>query len=427
MMTALGSTDGGDNCGGDTAVPDVAAAAAATTRAAAATAVAFADYKSAVQRGNVRAAVAAFSDSAPSIVCVPSGAAAFGSVASITSFLKTMAVQHSRSEYHEEVLMSIATSSNCVEESIVTISLHMHWDQGTVLRQIGALPNSVFCKANKSETVLPVLGPKVVDRLKEEQAALLLAKPIASVPPPPMRSEQENAPREPGNSPKILVPNRPGGPTHDIFGTEGQHAGPEPVKTGKAILAHSQQPHTNPIVSDEPPPKVRTSVPVDPRRYEQHINVVGGENGVGAAAAAADAVERPSTAGRRDPNWSVVAAAGSDASVGTRHGKKMVSGMRTNMESGEDLNGAETDSAASEDPVGTSLTGRRMKSYASSAMASSLVLGDDGGHNIEEELKAPRSGLGGRRDHNAPSKATVERPSSKFSRPPGGSSSITFG
>ena len=35
-----------------------------------------------------------------------------------------------------------------------------------MLRQIGALPTSLFCKANNSETVLPVLGPKIVDRLR---------------------------------------------------------------------------------------------------------------------------------------------------------------------------------------------------------------------------------------------------------------------
>jgi hypothetical protein len=36
-----------------------------------------------------------------------------------------------------------------------------------VLRQIGVLPNSLYCKANASETTLPVMGPRVVDRLKE--------------------------------------------------------------------------------------------------------------------------------------------------------------------------------------------------------------------------------------------------------------------
>lgn len=38
------------------------------------------------------------------------------------------------------------------------------------MKQIGLLPTSVYCKANSAETTLPVLGPRIVDRLMNVQA-----------------------------------------------------------------------------------------------------------------------------------------------------------------------------------------------------------------------------------------------------------------
>lgn len=49
-------------------------------------------------------------------------------------------------------------------------ALRVYWDQGSVMKQIGLLPASLFCKANGSETVPPVLGPKIVDRLTNAHA-----------------------------------------------------------------------------------------------------------------------------------------------------------------------------------------------------------------------------------------------------------------
>lgn len=42
----------------------------------------------------------------------------------------------------------------------------VYWDQATVLKQIGVLPTSSYCKALASEMILPVLGTKMADRLK---------------------------------------------------------------------------------------------------------------------------------------------------------------------------------------------------------------------------------------------------------------------
>ncbi|KAJ1555234.1 hypothetical protein HK405_002924, partial [Cladochytrium tenue] len=208
-------------------------------------------------------------------------------------------------------------------------SLHLHWDQGTVLRQIGLLPPSLYCKANSSECVLPVQGPRVVDALlasaeKQDQQQKLAESGLRVVPPaaeaaastlkqadthresmadviagvaPGPASNAAGGTRaaaaavaarsgasqisailsaggatvgsEPALRPSSRVLQRPGGRTHDIFGTEAAAAA-KSSSTPAAVVT------PNPIVGDGPTPAVRTGVQIDPRRYEQHINVFGG-------------------------------------------------------------------------------------------------------------------------------------------------------
>jgi hypothetical protein len=44
-------------------------------------------------------------------------------------------------------------------------SLNVYWDQASVLKQLGMLPITLFCKANNSETTLPVVGIKIADSI----------------------------------------------------------------------------------------------------------------------------------------------------------------------------------------------------------------------------------------------------------------------
>lgn len=46
-------------------------------------------------------------------------------------------------------------------------SIRYYWDQASILRQIGILPNSLFCKPNKCETVLPIVGIKIADPIMD--------------------------------------------------------------------------------------------------------------------------------------------------------------------------------------------------------------------------------------------------------------------
>ncbi|KAJ3408450.1 hypothetical protein HDV05_004970 [Chytridiales sp. JEL 0842] len=167
---------------------------------------------SALRTSNPSLAASQFASNA-SILYVPTGKGVDASVAgpkAVLEFFKTWVKQNEWIGFKEEILTTVFTRNTLVQESIVTIvhegvcdwllpevkptrrsitfpfvtiaefdfegkiqSLRFHWDQSTVLRQIGALPNSLFCKSNASETVLPVLGPKIIDRLKEVKASIV--------------------------------------------------------------------------------------------------------------------------------------------------------------------------------------------------------------------------------------------------------------
>ncbi|KAJ3031165.1 UNVERIFIED_CONTAM: hypothetical protein HDU68_006036, partial [Siphonaria sp. JEL0065] len=269
------------------------------------TVTAYSEYKRHVSSGNANAAVSCFAANAPSVVCASSGQGADGSAQSLVAFVKAFVAQREHAFFEEQILSTVFTGSQLVEEAIVALvhdsqidwilpavkptrkrivfplvtivhfdasgkiqNMHLYWDQGTVLRQIGVLPNSLYCKSNSSEVILPVLGPRVVDRLREpynnlvvaagsEQdsyeresnevvpaiSAVLARKPSSSenifgsqepqAQAPRQQSEMSNllSQTEPvtGARPSSRVIHRPGGPSSNIFNTE-----PEPVRATPA-------------------------------------------------------------------------------------------------------------------------------------------------------------------------------------------------
>ncbi|KAJ3151076.1 hypothetical protein HDU89_002288 [Geranomyces variabilis] len=139
------------------------------------------------------------------VVYVPTAAGATG-VAALEVFFRKF-TDHNEIVTDEKIVNRIISGSAIAEESILTIvhdspiewllpdvkptkrrvlipmstyvlfnaegkikAMRVYWDQGSVMKQIGLLPNSMFCKANNSETVPPVLGPRIVDRLVDAQA-----------------------------------------------------------------------------------------------------------------------------------------------------------------------------------------------------------------------------------------------------------------
>ncbi|RKO87841.1 hypothetical protein BDK51DRAFT_48033 [Blyttiomyces helicus] len=57
-------------------------------------------------------------------------------------------------------------------------SERIYWDQGSVMKQIGLLPATLFCKGNNSETTLPVIGPKIIDGLVKVEGPIVTKEDI---------------------------------------------------------------------------------------------------------------------------------------------------------------------------------------------------------------------------------------------------------
>ncbi|KAI9032371.1 major facilitator superfamily domain-containing protein [Hyaloraphidium curvatum] len=128
----------------------------------------------------------------------------------------------------------------------VVTSVRVFFDLGSVMRQIGLLPQSLYCKANSSETTLPVVGVRVADPLT-----------VNRKPSPTDEEERPAGPRSHIVSPQKMKESR-------VFSAPAD----EPIRTSTRIF---QKP-TSDVFSDKTEP-LRTSVPIDPRRYETHVNV----------------------------------------------------------------------------------------------------------------------------------------------------------
>ncbi|TPX60771.1 hypothetical protein SpCBS45565_g07428 [Spizellomyces sp. 'palustris'] len=312
----------------------------------------------------------------------------------------------------------------------------VYWDQGSVMRQIGLLPPSVFCKANGSETTLPVLGPKIVDRLTDVQAPsnLILREhweesPVAGI------ATKANGDKAPGREPvhgiipqgddeeeirlaqakrlhrtsvssivpqaeeptpvlrhhrSMIIPRQ----TSNIFNQD-------PVEQVRPSTRIHHQPggKSSNIFGDEPVP-LRTLVPADPRRFESHINF-----GRDAAVAAEEPFERQDTSAhfRRDPNWSSLDQARGDP---VHTGKKVFGQM----------NNQSHFSFGNDDKAVPLASGGRK--HSDRAHADNDIFGGP-----DNSANRPRSG---KRDPNARSTEAFARPSSRVLRPPGGGQSFAF-
>ncbi|KAJ3416442.1 hypothetical protein HDV05_001600 [Chytridiales sp. JEL 0842] len=145
----------------------------------------------------------------PSVLCAPNMQEAKG-LKAIDAFLRIYIGQREWVSITEEILSTASTPTTLINEGILTfvhdapfdmvlpevkpthrrislplmtlvrfhpvsakiVSIRYYWDQATVLKQMGLLPTSLFCKANGTETVLPVVGVRIADRLKEDQKEL---------------------------------------------------------------------------------------------------------------------------------------------------------------------------------------------------------------------------------------------------------------
>jgi hypothetical protein len=97
----------------------------------------------------------------------------------------------------------------------------VYWDQASVLKQIGVLPTSLYCRSNSSEVTLPVSGAEIASVF---QTGPETTKETESAPKRPVSRRTESQDlfnmQQETFRPSSRVLSRPGGQTHDIFSTE---------------------------------------------------------------------------------------------------------------------------------------------------------------------------------------------------------------
>jgi len=64
---------------------------------------------------------------------------------------------------NRRLVVPLCVSASLVQGKLDTVRLY--WDQASVLRQIGVLPATMYCKANSSEVTLPIVGVRIADQL----------------------------------------------------------------------------------------------------------------------------------------------------------------------------------------------------------------------------------------------------------------------
>ena len=129
------------------------------------------------------------------------------------------------------------------------VSKRFYWDQATVLKQANVLPNSLFCRSNNSEVVLPVCDMNKMNVLdlfptgsRIEQA--VVQENVAPVSRQGGYNIFNQAPEEFRPSSRVL--SRPGGNTHDIFNND------EPIRpSGKRINQNAPTGNLN-LYDDSP-------------------------------------------------------------------------------------------------------------------------------------------------------------------------------
>ncbi|KXS19635.1 hypothetical protein M427DRAFT_53040 [Gonapodya prolifera JEL478] len=155
-------------------------------------------------------------------------------------------------------------------------SVVVYWDQATVLRQMRILPESMFCKANNSETTLPVHGVAQADRFKDVLgdslkggvggvggaggAGAVGRVDVASK--PEITAQQRKLQQSSSN----IFAAKPAAPT--AHQPSIRVAAGRPGHTSQIDLTGGGAPFQEPRT---PPPKRHR----DPRKHEQHFSVFG--------------------------------------------------------------------------------------------------------------------------------------------------------
>ncbi|KAI9104632.1 hypothetical protein DFS34DRAFT_603901 [Phlyctochytrium arcticum] len=358
------------------------------------------------------------------------------------------------------IVIPLATFVNFDEQGKI-ISKRMYWDQGSVMKQIGLLPVTVFCKANNTETTLPVLGPKIIDRLEETWGEDERRKEAEEM---ETQQDDRNMRSNGREAAAGILPgshaghhreedNRPHSASSRASVSSLMTDSSAPQYIRKSTRGHAQANGSVPLNlfggNDDVVP-LKTSVPIDPRRFESHFSIngedeesalaalkrtsisvdprknashfsFGDEGSVAPSAEHDDGVytHSPVAAGisnRRDPNWQ---GSESDRPSSAMSGKRTYGGAHS--ESHFEFAGGSDTSSVQRSAYSEPHQGGRKHSVR--AHENNDIFGP------ATVTPGMRPGSNGRRDPNARSVQEDDpysRPSSRVTRPPGGASTFSI-
>jgi hypothetical protein len=143
------------------------------------------------------------------------------------------------------------------------MSKRFYWDQGSVLKQLGLIPSSTYCKSNKSEVKLPVLDARIVNGLKPLQTM--------------EKMEQVNSDRA-GLSSEAAHLAAMGTPRSrkKMEASEMSMIMAESPVSYRPPSGYNKMKNASEVFSNEPLP-LRTSVAIDPRRHMSSIDFAASE------------------------------------------------------------------------------------------------------------------------------------------------------
>lgn len=258
------------------------------------------------------------------------------------------------------------------------ISKRVYWDQASVLRQIGILPKSLYCRSNTSEVILPIVGSEVAARFYAGGAEEHLSEKMDQVEVSsdsgaenkrlnPKRNESDNIFSDEPVSfrPSSRVLSRPGGKSSDIFGLSA------PESTVTAQKAHLPAPGGPALNLFDDAPSNATST-------DHH---------------------------RRDPNYT---------------NNEEIQHRQSRPYSGESNKSQfSIGRSDTQEPEQERHTGRRQ---APQSMQTSFSFSD----GSVEGMASAAPVRSGRRDPNAQSQESIHRPSSRVLSRPGGKQNFSF-
>ncbi|TPX47730.1 hypothetical protein SeLEV6574_g02491 [Synchytrium endobioticum] len=316
-----------------------------------------------------------------------------------------------------------------------------YFDQASVLKQVGILPQSLFCKANGLETTLPVLNGRIADLVKgsaclntligNDKAAGLSTAQVSDATSPRCKknsaapahgilphARDEQVPHASSVIPQGDAPvanhrnvQAPGGKGMSaVFGGEADAEVIRPSTRGHH--APGGDTHFN-IFAEATPLPVRSSVSVDPQRNKNNVNVFSDN---------ASVAPRQFNS-KRDPNWLSGASIGGDTRPCTPHSAKKMNPNAENNKSHFDFGGGKAE--AEDEPEWAN--GKRL--FADVSRRSSIGFHDAGMTPVTEKTEDVKAAGIARHDRNVRSddSAAYIRPSSRVLNVPGGRSTFQFG